>query len=432
MMRAIRGRDRQHRPAARFAAAACSLPRRRRGRPVRRCRRRRGCYERVAPDHAGIERPEDASDHAHAPTPLPLPRQRRGRHQHRSRGLAALHRRHLRDRRATDKSLGIPGEDLPGSRPATEFVAWYNGHPDYRDLVRPVRPARRRDRQRQRRRRRRSASSRATADELARTDIADHALAALRARPDRGGDRARPRGPAQAAFTSAELRELGSSTTSTLRVGRERRARPSRSPRWRRGHTPPRARHRAAARVRVAATPAPRAGSSCASSPRRWNPGTARSRRSTCAATSSSAASDGSLRARRSTVPSRDDGGRLVLRSIGSGGSAARRRSTSATSSCCPPAPAVVHSEGGPVRRLRRRWINAARPRPRHRQRDAEGRSRASPRTCGQGRRARAAERRARRIDALLAERGPTSSTADGWRAIDASSASAPRAERRA
>src|ERR687892_968924 len=34
----------------------------------------------------------------------------------------------------TDKSLGIPGEDLPGSRPATEFVAWYNGHPDYREL----------------------------------------------------------------------------------------------------------------------------------------------------------------------------------------------------------------------------------------------------------------------------------------------------------
>ena len=34
----------------------------------------------------------------------------------------------------TDKSLGIPGEDLPGSWPATEFVAWYNGHPDYREL----------------------------------------------------------------------------------------------------------------------------------------------------------------------------------------------------------------------------------------------------------------------------------------------------------
>src|SRR5512134_3569184 len=34
----------------------------------------------------------------------------------------------------TDKRLDIPGEDLPGSLPATEFVAWYNGHPDYRDL----------------------------------------------------------------------------------------------------------------------------------------------------------------------------------------------------------------------------------------------------------------------------------------------------------
>src|ERR671928_1260661 len=34
----------------------------------------------------------------------------------------------------TDKRLGIPGEDLAGSWAATEFVAWYNGHPDYRDL----------------------------------------------------------------------------------------------------------------------------------------------------------------------------------------------------------------------------------------------------------------------------------------------------------
>src|SRR5919106_2087280 len=33
----------------------------------------------------------------------------------------------------SDKSLGIPGEDLPGSAAATEFVAWYNGHPDYRE-----------------------------------------------------------------------------------------------------------------------------------------------------------------------------------------------------------------------------------------------------------------------------------------------------------
>ncbi|MDZ4858131.1 MAG: FAD-dependent oxidoreductase, partial [Candidatus Hydrogenedentes bacterium] len=35
----------------------------------------------------------------------------------------------------TDNRLGIPGEDLPGSHTATEFVGWYNGHPDYRDRV---------------------------------------------------------------------------------------------------------------------------------------------------------------------------------------------------------------------------------------------------------------------------------------------------------
>src|SRR6059058_2328113 len=34
----------------------------------------------------------------------------------------------------TDRRLGIPGEDLPGSWPATAFVAWYNGHPDFKDL----------------------------------------------------------------------------------------------------------------------------------------------------------------------------------------------------------------------------------------------------------------------------------------------------------
>src|SRR3982751_3953201 len=34
---------------------------------------------------------------------------------------------------ATDNRLGIPGEDRPGSHSATEFVAWYNGHPDFAD-----------------------------------------------------------------------------------------------------------------------------------------------------------------------------------------------------------------------------------------------------------------------------------------------------------
>jgi ferredoxin/flavodoxin---NADP+ reductase len=34
---------------------------------------------------------------------------------------------------STDRQLGIPGEDLPGSHPATRFVAWYNAHPDFAD-----------------------------------------------------------------------------------------------------------------------------------------------------------------------------------------------------------------------------------------------------------------------------------------------------------
>src|SRR4051812_27885025 len=34
----------------------------------------------------------------------------------------------------TDRRMGIPGEDLPGSWAATQFVAWYNGHPDYQEL----------------------------------------------------------------------------------------------------------------------------------------------------------------------------------------------------------------------------------------------------------------------------------------------------------
>ena len=109
----------------------------------------------------------------------------------------------------TDKSLGIPGEDLPGSWPATEFVAWYNGHPDYRELEFDL------------------SGRRAVVigngnvaadvtrmltlspDELARTDVADHALEALRESRIEEVVVLGRRGPAQAAFTSAELRELG-------------------------------------------------------------------------------------------------------------------------------------------------------------------------------------------------------------------------------
>jgi ferredoxin/flavodoxin---NADP+ reductase len=109
----------------------------------------------------------------------------------------------------TDKSLGIPGEDLPGSWAATEFVAWYNGHPDYRgrqfdlsaeravvigngnvaaDVTRML-----------------TLSAR----DLERTDVADHALEALRASRVEEVIVLGRRGPAQAAFTSSELRELG-------------------------------------------------------------------------------------------------------------------------------------------------------------------------------------------------------------------------------
>ena len=118
----------------------------------------------------------------------------------------------------TDKSLGIPGENLPGSRPATEFVAWYNGHPDFRGLEFDL------------------SSRRAVVigngnvaadvvrvltrdhDELARTDIADHALEALRASRIEEVVVLGRRGPAQAAFTSAELRELGRLDGVDLRV----------------------------------------------------------------------------------------------------------------------------------------------------------------------------------------------------------------------
>jgi ferredoxin/flavodoxin---NADP+ reductase len=118
----------------------------------------------------------------------------------------------------TDKSLGIPGEDLPGSRPATEFVAWYNGHPDYRELEFDL------------------SGRRAvvigngnvaadvtrmltlSAEELARTDVADHALEALRESRIEEVVVLGRRGPAQAAFTSAELRELGRIPGVDLRV----------------------------------------------------------------------------------------------------------------------------------------------------------------------------------------------------------------------
>jgi ferredoxin/flavodoxin---NADP+ reductase len=118
----------------------------------------------------------------------------------------------------TDKSLGIPGEDLPGSWAATEFVAWYNGHPDYRerefDLSAPRAVV--------------IGNGNVAADvtrmltlspaELERTDVADHALEALRESRIEEVVVLGRRGPAQAAFTSAELRELGNLDGVDIRV----------------------------------------------------------------------------------------------------------------------------------------------------------------------------------------------------------------------
>jgi ferredoxin--NADP+ reductase len=109
----------------------------------------------------------------------------------------------------TDRRLGIPGEDLPGSWPATEFVAWYNGHPDFQQLDFDL------------------SVERAvvigvgnvaldvarmlalTHDELAPTDATDASIAAIESSPIREIVVVGRRGPAQAAFTTPELQEMG-------------------------------------------------------------------------------------------------------------------------------------------------------------------------------------------------------------------------------
>ncbi len=121
----------------------------------------------------------------------------------------------------TDRSLGIPGEDLPGSHAATEFVAWYNGHPDYRDRHFNLNTERAvvvgvgnvaMDVARILAR---------TCDELSGTDIADYALDALDASQVREIVVLGRRGPAQAAFTPAELKEMGEMTDAEVIVAPE-------------------------------------------------------------------------------------------------------------------------------------------------------------------------------------------------------------------
>jgi ferredoxin--NADP+ reductase len=110
---------------------------------------------------------------------------------------------------ASDRRLGIPGEDLPGSWAATELVAWYNGHPDYQDLEFDL------------------SAERVlvvgngnvaldiarmlalTEEELAPTDTTDEAIATILGSGIREILVIGRRGPVQAAWTTPELKELG-------------------------------------------------------------------------------------------------------------------------------------------------------------------------------------------------------------------------------
>ncbi len=109
----------------------------------------------------------------------------------------------------SDRKLGVPGEDLAGSFSATAFVGWYNAHPDYRDLKFDL-----------------SVESAAVVgignvamdvtrilaqdpEKLAGTDIADYALEALRKSRIKTVYLLGRRGPAQAAYSPAEIAQLG-------------------------------------------------------------------------------------------------------------------------------------------------------------------------------------------------------------------------------
>ncbi len=113
---------------------------------------------------------------------------------------------------ATDRRLGVPGEDLTGCVSATDFVAWYNGHPDACDHDFGALLARTTDVVV-------IGNGNVAIDvtrvlakgvsELAATDIADHALDALERSGVRRVTLVGRRGPAEAKFTTKELRELG-------------------------------------------------------------------------------------------------------------------------------------------------------------------------------------------------------------------------------
>ena len=121
----------------------------------------------------------------------------------------APRRRDLRRGRLRRPPPGHAGRGPARQHLRDHFVAWYNAHPDVgagRD--RPLRRARGRRRQRQRRPRRRPDPGRRPRTTLAGTDIADHALAALRASKVREVVLLGRRGPEDAAYTRSELLAL--------------------------------------------------------------------------------------------------------------------------------------------------------------------------------------------------------------------------------
>jgi ferredoxin--NADP+ reductase len=122
---------------------------------------------------------------------------------------------------AVDRHLGVPGEDLTGSYSATEFVAWYNGHPDFKDRQFDL------------------SSDTAvvigqgnvavdvcrilakTPEELEHTDIAEYALDTLTQSKIETIYMIGRRGPVQAKFTEVEMRELGTLESSKPKIDPE-------------------------------------------------------------------------------------------------------------------------------------------------------------------------------------------------------------------
>ncbi len=118
-----------------------------------------------------------------------------------------------------DRRMGIPGEDLPGSWAATEFVAWYNGHPDFQGIPFDL------------------TGKRAvvigngnvavdvarmlalTSEEISPTDTTDEAIAAILGSGIEEIVILGRRGPVQAAFTTPELQELRELAGADLVVG---------------------------------------------------------------------------------------------------------------------------------------------------------------------------------------------------------------------